>query len=72
MRGAIPPLPLYVFMAWCLVKQRGNFTFTLPFTPCMYVEIIKTKADIKLTLHKALIKSIMTYACTACEFAVEI
>jgi len=22
-----PPLPQYVFMAWCLVKRRDNFTF---------------------------------------------
>jgi len=29
MCGAISPLPLYVFMAWCLVKHRGNFTFYL-------------------------------------------
>jgi hypothetical protein len=28
--GAIPPLPQYIFMAWCLVKHRNNFTFTLP------------------------------------------
>jgi len=28
MRGAIPPLPQYAFMAWCLVKRRDNFTFT--------------------------------------------
>jgi hypothetical protein len=28
MRGAIPPLPQYVFMAWCLVKHRDSFTFT--------------------------------------------
>jgi hypothetical protein len=28
MRGAIPPLSQYVFMAWCLVKHRDNFTFT--------------------------------------------
>jgi hypothetical protein len=28
MRGAIPPLPHYVFVAWCLVKHRDNFTFT--------------------------------------------
>jgi hypothetical protein len=27
MSGAIPPLPVYVFMAWCLVKHRDNFTF---------------------------------------------
>jgi hypothetical protein len=28
MRGGIPPLPQYAFMAWCLVKHRDNFTFT--------------------------------------------
>jgi hypothetical protein len=26
MRGAVPPLPQYVFMAWCLVQHR-DFTF---------------------------------------------
>jgi hypothetical protein len=29
MRGALPPLPQYVFMTWCLVKHRDNFTFYL-------------------------------------------
>jgi hypothetical protein len=29
MRGAIL-LPQYVFMAWCLVEHRDNFTFTPP------------------------------------------
>jgi len=28
MSGAIPPLPQYAFMAWCLVKHRDKFTFT--------------------------------------------
>jgi len=28
MCGAIPPLSQYVFMPWCLLKHRGNFTFT--------------------------------------------
>jgi hypothetical protein len=28
MRGTIPPLPQYAFMAWYLVKHRDNFTFT--------------------------------------------
>jgi hypothetical protein len=27
MRGAIPPLPQYVFMVWYLVKHRDNCTF---------------------------------------------
>jgi hypothetical protein len=31
MRGAIPPLLQYAFMAWCLVKHRNNFTFYLGF-----------------------------------------
>jgi hypothetical protein len=30
MRGAIPHLPQYVFMAWCLVEHRDNFYFTVP------------------------------------------
>jgi hypothetical protein len=28
MHGAVPPFPHYVFMAWCSVKHRNNFTFT--------------------------------------------
>jgi hypothetical protein len=28
MRGAIPPLFQYVFIGWCLVKHRDNFTLT--------------------------------------------
>jgi len=32
MRGAVPPFSQYVFMTWCSVKHRDNFTFTfLPF-----------------------------------------
>jgi hypothetical protein len=27
MSGAIPPLPEYFFMRWCLVKHLDNFTF---------------------------------------------
>jgi hypothetical protein len=28
MCGAIPPLPQYVLMAWCLEKHRDDFAFT--------------------------------------------
>jgi hypothetical protein len=35
MRGSVPPLPQYVFMVWCLVKHRDNFTLpTLLSTGC--------------------------------------
>jgi len=37
MSGAIPPLPQYDLMAWCLVKHRDNFTF-LPFYKIEYHE----------------------------------
>jgi hypothetical protein len=31
MRGAIPPLTQYIFMAWCLVKHMDfSFNFNLP------------------------------------------
>jgi hypothetical protein len=30
----IPPLHLYVFMSWCFVKHRDNFTFIF-FTRCL-------------------------------------
>jgi hypothetical protein len=32
---------------------------------------VRLSANIKLTLHKALIRSVMTYACPAWEFAAE-
>jgi len=31
MRGAIPPLSQFVFMAWCLVKHRDNFYLYLSY-----------------------------------------
>jgi hypothetical protein len=37
MRGAIPPLPEYVLMAWCLVKHRDNFTFYLYLFKIFYI-----------------------------------
>jgi hypothetical protein len=34
MSGAIPPLPRYIFMAWCLVKCMGiTLTFYLSSAP---------------------------------------
>jgi hypothetical protein len=40
MRGAIHPLPQYAFIAWCSVKRRDTFTFTLPFVVVVVVIII--------------------------------
>jgi hypothetical protein len=33
MREAIPPLPQYAFMAWCLVTHRDSFTFIFTLQP---------------------------------------
>jgi len=34
MSGAIPPLPQYVFMAWCSVKAQGQlYLYRLPYKP---------------------------------------
>jgi hypothetical protein len=32
MRGAVPPLPQYGFMVWCLVKHRDDFASFLYLT----------------------------------------
>jgi len=45
MREAIPPLPEHVFMAWCLVKHRDNFTFT--FRKLKINELELTSSSIK-------------------------
>jgi hypothetical protein len=42
MRGAIPLHPQYVFMAWCLVKHRDNFTFTFLFTYLLSFQCLMT------------------------------
>jgi hypothetical protein len=39
MSGAIPPLPQYVFLAWCLVKYMDNFT--LPYVTLLYLILLK-------------------------------
>jgi hypothetical protein len=39
---------------------------------CFLFETDRLSANIKLTLHKALIRSVMTYACPAWEFAADI
>jgi hypothetical protein len=42
MRGAIPPLPQQVFMAWYLVKHRDNFTLPVPYPYSTYVGVSKS------------------------------
>jgi hypothetical protein len=37
-RGAIPALPQYVFVTWCLVKHRYSFTFT--FKEILFLSIV--------------------------------
>jgi len=46
MRGAVPPLLQYVFMAWCLVKHRDNFTF-LP----LYLNLLSYRVNILWSEH---------------------
>jgi hypothetical protein len=63
MRGAIPLLPQYVFMAWCLVKHRDfSFTFTFYFREaknivnnfvrrCKFTSITKTSKPVELLIN---------------------
>jgi len=47
MRGAIPPLPLCVFTAWCLVRDRDNFTFI----PCRSRSVTAEPYSSRVTLN---------------------
>jgi hypothetical protein len=40
MRGAIPPLAQYAFMAWCLVKAQGQLYLYLYLLPILLYFIV--------------------------------
>jgi hypothetical protein len=40
MHGAIPPLPQYALMAWCLVKHRDNFTIVNAMAATAYFKVL--------------------------------
>jgi hypothetical protein len=44
MRGDIPPLPQYAFMAWCSLKAQGQI---LPFTFYVAYQNFKSKRNVK-------------------------
>jgi hypothetical protein len=51
MRGAIHPLPQFVFMAWCLVKRRDNFTFTFISITNMALVLTSNVEDAEIFCH---------------------
>jgi len=65
MYGVIPPLPLYVFMTWCLLK-RMDFTFhhNVLIQPSIYLLNI-TKSPSRLVLQHS--NPIMGYAGVNCS-----
>jgi hypothetical protein len=57
MHGAIPPLPQYVFMAWCLVKQRDNLLHLQLISAVLSLRLnirIHIRANTWLLLYKVL------------------
>jgi hypothetical protein len=58
--------PQYAFMAWCLVKHRGNFSFTVTsFFGCY--ELFLRKYAFRLNLGVQLIVSITQYHVSSCR-----
>jgi len=49
MRGAIPPLLQYAFMAWCLGRAQGKLHLPLP-CPCLRISLIPTVCILKFNL----------------------
>jgi len=48
MRGAIPPLPQYSFMAWCTVKKAQGQFYLFIFSPA---HIIHTVLNVRLSVN---------------------
>jgi hypothetical protein len=40
MRGIIPPLPQYAFMAWCSVKENTGTTFDMSGSEAVNCELL--------------------------------
>jgi hypothetical protein len=54
MHGTVPPLPQYIFMAWCLVKRKDNFTEAcyFKFHACIQALLFNCRDwDWKFNLH---------------------
>jgi hypothetical protein len=48
MRGAIPPLPQYSFMAWCSVKHRDTLPYlTLPYGARCFILLVPGEENYK-------------------------
>jgi hypothetical protein len=62
MRGATPPLPQYVFMAWCSVKHRDNFTF-LPLPSSVAVRAGTRQEDQATTVRGVLHNGVHVWCC---------
>jgi hypothetical protein len=50
MSGAVPPLPQYAFMAWCLVKAQGQLYIFFTLSK-LYCSIYSAVLYLLLNLH---------------------
>jgi hypothetical protein len=51
MRGAIPPLPQYSFMAWCSVKIQGHLYFFFPLASTVLIGSWPSLMDFSIHRH---------------------
>jgi hypothetical protein len=66
MCGAILPLPQYVFMAWCVVKHRDNFTFYPGYEPSREIRRCNgEETEVVVTLFKVAKVTSALYVLTA-------
>jgi hypothetical protein len=50
MSGAIPPLPQYAFMAWCLLERRDNFFTFMMYIYCNFILHTIARSPMRLEL----------------------
>jgi hypothetical protein len=63
---SIPSIPPLVFMLWCLIRYRDNFTFTLICTGCASLYFVKLK---NVTRPCIAVKGRIYFVCSIAETA---
>jgi hypothetical protein len=71
MRGAIPPLPQYVFMAWCLGKHRDSFT-SLPLCKSKYIVVADVPKHHSIMAYRGAQARLHTLVLAGDELSVDI
>jgi hypothetical protein len=66
MRGAVPPIPQYAFMAWCSVQAQTSLPLPLMVMVKLYLCTTRedvTSEDLNIKIYRSVILPAVLYKC---------